>query len=398
MATWSTIQSIISKEMTDNLRDRRSLFNAGMMIFFVPILYIFMFGALSAFVTSTESSVLDVPIQGAENAPNLIQFLIDSDLNPVEPPADPITAVREREVDLVLIIPDSFPADFSAGRPAEIQLLIDESSQNNLITASRVQQALQIYGARITNLRLLARGVSLETLQPLDIQTLDVSSRTERGFSFGSSVLALLPAIMLAVAMMSGLYMASDMTAGERERDSLEPLFMKPVPRWAIFTGKALTVYFFTQLGVIISSAVYVIILSLPFIEEITGIQINLQPGALLVANLLLIPINILAVGLQMLISAFVKSTREAQTYAQIVGLIGYLPSLFISFLPITQQTWMLFIPTISQYFLITEYMRSEPLLPLDTTIATGVSLLLALVLYLGALRLYYQERILLNR
>lgn len=398
MTVWFTIQTIIGKELTDSLRDRRSLFNASMMIFFVPILYILMFGMLSAFITSQESSTLDVPVQGAEHAPNLIAFLEDNDLNMVAAPADPQTAVRDRDVELVLVIPEDYGETFSAGRPVTIQIIVDESSQNNMITASRVELALRQYSSRITSLRLLARGVSLEILTPLDVETIDASIRVDRGFNFGSSVLNLLPAIMLAVSMMSGLYMASDMVAGERERDSLEPLFMKPIPRWAIFTGKTATVFLFTQIGVIVSSAVYLLLLSLPFMQDLTGIQINLRPGALVVANLLLVPINLLAVGLQMLISAFVKSTREAQTYAQIVGLIGYLPSLFLSFLPITQSAWMMFIPTISQYFLITEFLRGEPMLPLDIVISAGVTLVLAVIFYYLAIRLYYQERILISR
>ena len=78
----------------------------------------------------------------------------------------------------------------------------------------------------------------------------------------------------------------------------------------------------------------------------------------------LIIPVAFMAVALEMLVASYASSVKEAQTYTQLIAFAGFLPSLFLSVLPIRPQGWMYLIPTIGQLYFITDMSRG---LPLDT-------------------------------
>ena len=103
---------------------------------------------------------LQLPVVGAENAPSLIAFLDQNNIDIMAAPADPEAAARAGDVDMVLVIPDDFGKSFTDGVPASVQLLTDDSNQSAGIATSRVRSLIQQYSSQIGNLRLLARGIS----------------------------------------------------------------------------------------------------------------------------------------------------------------------------------------------------------------------------------------------
>lgn len=105
---FSLIRVVFSKEVIDNLRDRRSVSLALVYPFIGPVLM----GALIAFVGSTiaalPNSTFTLPVQGAERAPALMAYLEDQDVVVTIAPDDPQHAVRIGKIDTALIIPPDF--------------------------------------------------------------------------------------------------------------------------------------------------------------------------------------------------------------------------------------------------------------------------------------------------
>ncbi len=385
---------IFSKETIDNLRDRRSVFNALFAVLINPIMYILLFGFLNRAFSDQIDRQLQLPVFGAENAPALIAFLDQNNVEILEAPADPEAATRSGDADVVLVIPEDFGERFSGGLPATVQLLTDESNQGAGITASRVRSLIQQYSSQIGNLRLLARGISPAITFAVPVETVNTTPDTEGA---AGVVLNLLPVVMMTAAFYGGFYLAVDTTAGERERKSLEPLLLNPVPRGQFLMGKFLAVLAFTTMATLLATAVFLILLGIPFIQDFTDIRVNLGWDAILSSVAVMVPVIIMAVGLEMLTATYARSVKEAQTYTQLVAFAGFLPALFLSVLPIQPQPWMYTIPTIAQLYFINDISRGEPLDMTQVILASTITAGIGIVALLAAMRRYHQEKIILG-
>lgn len=388
---WSTIWVIARKELTDNLRDRRSVFNALLSVLLNPILYVILFGFLNSAFSEQAEQTLELHVIGAENAPNLIAFLAQQNVEILPAPNNPEQGLLSGELDVVLVIEEGYEEAFTAGLPAPVQVMRDASNNGASVLVRRTEQLLEAYGQRTAVLRLLARGVSPTLILPLQISAVDVAPQ-ELGAA--GTMLDLLPVIMFTAAFMGGFYMVIDMTAGERERESLEPLLLNPLPRWVFVVSKYLTALTFTAVATLLATGLFLFLLGVPFIQDLTQIQLNVAPGRVVTAVLIVAPVVFMAVALQMLIASYARNVKEAQTYTQILSMIGFMPALFLAVLPIQSAAWMNYVPTIGQVFLVGQVMRGEPVTVGGVAISVGVTLLVAVVALAASIRLYNREQI----
>ena len=390
---WQIIRTVSQKELIDNLRDRRSIFNALLSVLINPILYILIFGFAGRAFSEQAEQVLQLHVSGEEFAPSLITFLENEGVEILPAPNDPESALLAGDINVVLLIDESYQNAFEQNMPAEIAVLRDESNNGSTVFVRRTERLLEQYAQITANERLVAQGIDPAIIQPLLIDPVDISFQED---SAASSILNLLPVIMFTAAFLGGFYMVIDMTAGERERESLEPLLMNPVPRWTFVVGKYIPGLLFTFIGSALAITLFLFLLSVPFVQSATGIPVTLDLGAVGTAVLIIIPIIFMAVSLQMLIASYARNVKEAQTYTQLLSFAGFMPALFLSILPIKQQVWMNFIPTIGQVFLVNKVMRGE-ILPVGDVLTTViVTLAVAIIALIVAIRLYNQERIVL--
>lgn len=205
----------------------------------------------------------------------------------------------------------------------------------------------------------------------------------------------LLPYFLVLAVFVGGASIIIDATAGERERDSLEPLLINPVPRGALVVGKLLASLPFAIVAVLTSIVASGALLTLVPLEEFLGIQLTVDPVALAKIFLLCLPMILLAAAIQMIIATFAKTYKEAQTYTNWLPLVPALPGILLTFLPVKPALWTMLIPTFGQQVLINQLLRGEVVATNDVVISTAVTLALALVLTFVAIRLYQREKIL---
>lgn len=386
---------IAHKEIIDNLRDRRSVGNALFAVLLNPLLYVVLFGFLNRTFTEQAERPLALHVVGAANAPNLIRFLDQNNVDILPGPEDPESAVRTGDVDVVLVIPDDFGEHFTGGRPAQVQLIVDQSNQGGTIAADRARSLISQYSGQIGNLRLLARGVSPAVTAAVPVETVNVAARSEGGASF---VLNLLPVVMMTAAFYGGFYLAVDTTAGERERKSLEPLLLNPVPRREFLIGKFAAVFLFTLAATFLATAFFLVLLGIPQVQAFTNIRLSAGWDVIVQAVVLMIPVVFMAVALEMLVASYAHSNKEAQTYTQLVALAGFLPALFLAVLPIRPQPWMYLVPTIGQLFFINDVTRGLPPNTTAIILCSAITLGVGVMALGAAIRLYNQERIILGK
>lgn len=381
---------IFQKEMLDNLRDYRSWMTGFFWALFGPLLIggmILMLG--NTFKESVEEP-LNLPVLGAEYAPNLIRYLEQQNVIIQAASADPQAAVIAGDINVALIIPEEYGENFSAGETANVQLVFDSTRQSASPDISRAKDVIRSYSSYIGILRLSLRGVSPEVIQAVQIEEVDTATPQSQALIF----LSMLPYFIIFAIFNGASPVITDATAGERERGSLEPLLINPLPRGWIMLGKLISAMPFAIITLLITLGGFAAVFQILPIEELLGIQIGFDIDALVAVFLVSLPIVFLACALQTLIASFVKTTKEAGTYLPFVGLIPALPGLALAFLPVKPALWTMLIPTFGQQILINQFLRSEPISWMNVLISTAVTILVSLIITFVAMKLYEGERI----
>lgn len=385
---------VLRKEVVDNLRDRRTLMTAVLVPLLGPVLMVTMFMVIGSTRTKQAEKPLELPVAGAENAPNLIEFLHQHNTIIQPAPADPEAAVKAGDADVVLIIPEGFGDDFTTGRPATVQLVLDDSRQTGDVARHRIRQLLNAYSNTIGNLRLLARGVSPTVTSALAVETVSVATEQSRA----AQVLGVMPYFVILSIFVGGMYLAIDTTAGERERRSLEPLLINPVARRDFVLGKYGATLAFTLVSTIEVLIAFLVILNRVPLEQYLGIRLTLNAGAVFAIFLISLPIMLLAPALQIIIATSTRSFKEAQNYLSLLPMVPALPGLFLAFMPVKAKLWMMLIPTYGQQLLINQLMRGEPVEAAHVAVSVVATTIVALLGLWLAVKLYERERTVFGR
>ncbi len=382
MNALQAISAVLRKELVESVRDRKATLNT---LLLGPILIPILLLGLVWFTASSQmekvEATLEVSVVGAELAPNLIQFLRQQEVEILPPPDDPEEAVRSQTLPLVLRIPEEFSAQWAAGTPAEIELLNDSSRRESSIPVQRLEGLLHQYSRKIGTLRLQLRGVSPTATVPILVSDVDLSTPKSRGVL----LFVFLPYALMITAFTGGLHHAIDSTAGEKERCSLEPLVINPIPRWQILLGKMLATACFGLLSLLLTLVTFSVVL--PQIPA-GALGADLTFGVAQWFRVLVVvgPVAILASSMLILLASWAKTYREAQSYVSLVILIPMIPSMMLMSNPIKAETWHMAIPMFSHNLLVAEVARGEPLSGLWWLIATMSTGVLAALFALVAI------------
>lgn len=382
--------AVFKKEILENLRDRRVLINTLLIGPLVgPVLFALVLTFVVKQTVDRAEAELELPVVGAEHAPNFVAWLERQGVVIKEAPTDPEQAVRDEDEEVILRIPDTFADEWNAGKPARVEMLADLSQRYSGTTRERVRALVEGYSQRIGTLRLQLRGVAPDLNTPVMLQTVDLSTPESRG----GMVLAFLPYVVLIAVFIGAMHMAIDTTAGERERKSLEPLLINPLPRWQIMAGKlgATTAFSLTTLALTLVAFVYAM-RALP--TDQMDIALKLDFGVAVAVFVLVVPVALFAAAVLTILAAFAKSFREAQTYMGMVMFIPVIPSMWILLNPTRTETWMTFVPLMSQSVLSLGLVRGESIEPMWMFNAFVSTLAVALLLAVVAGTLYNRSKL----
>ena len=387
----NAVLAVLRKELIDGLRDRRSMMSAIIFPMIGPLLISFMFNTVTE--RQRESQDVEIPIVGAERAPGLVDWIERRGYTVVEGPLDPEAAVREGTVDFVLIVPEDFADDLAQARTAEIELVRDGTKKDVGASIGRARNLVESYSRTMGRLRLIARGISPQLGQPISVETVDIASERQRAAHF----MVFIPMYLILAAFITGMNLAVDTTAGERERNSLEPLLVNPVSRLSLMLGKWLSAVVFSCAGVVLTMTSLVLAMRRVSWQEL-GIQLNL--GAPEIAGVLLatLPLAFFASGAQVLVASFARSFKEAQTYISLMIIVPMAPSVIAQIYSLGNEWWMAPIPVLGQQVLMTEVISGEPVSLLSYA-ATGLSsLALGLLCVWITARLFTRENVVFGR
>ncbi len=384
------ILTVFLKEVRENLRDRRTLVSAfltGPLL--GPLLFVMFISVSLNRELDKADQPLPVPVIGADYAPNLVDALKSGGVVPGPAFADPARAVRQQDADVVLRIAAGYGEAWRQGEPVQVELFYDSSRRDASAAVARVSQLVEAYARQQGAMRLLARGLSPATAWPLQVAKRDQATPQSRAVL----LFAMLPYFFVITLFMGGMYLAIDLTAGERERQSLEPLFANPVPRWKILCGKLAAICLFSIVSLLITLLAFAVVGGLIPAERI-GMELDLGLHFASRVLLLMLPLVLLLSALQSMVAAFAKSYREAQTYISLLMLVPLIPSAMLLFMPIKSQAWMYAVPLLGQNLGIVQLLRGDPVTGEQLGLCLAGSTLAALLAVLATIQLYRSEQL----
>ena len=385
-----SIITVFIKEVRENMRDRRTVLNTlltGPLM--APLIFVLLINGIVSREMDKAEKPLPVPVIGAENAPNLIEALKQRGVIIKDAIADPEKAVRNQDADLVLRIPPTYGEAWNKGEPAQVELIFDQSQRDAQGSVSRLTSIIEAYGERTSTLRLIARGLSPTITRPLVVAARDQSTAQARG----GMMFSMLPYFFILGAFIGGMALAIDTTAGERERQSLEPLFANPVARSKILLGKLGATGAFALTTLLLS------IIAFSFAGQFMptdklGMTLSIGPRFAVLTLVAMFPLVFLIASLQTLAAAFAKTFREAQTYLSLLMFIPAVPTMLMSIFPFKVEAWMYAVPLVGQQVTITRLMRGEVVTSVEIALCFACTSFAAVIVYFITAHIYKGERL----
>jgi sodium transport system permease protein len=357
MNNFRTALTVYRKEIVDALRDRRTLLTVLISsVLMGPAVLV----AISALVATFESraELREVYVIGIEHAPSLKNFFERQTYTVKPAPADFETQLRKaRLADPVVVIPKDFEAALLRGDAPVVEVVVDSANQRSQAGAGRIERLLSGFGRERAALTLALRGVSVDLLEPLQVEDRDLASTQTRA----TQITGMLPYFVMMAVLYGALNAALDTTAGERERGSLEPLLMNPLDRWVLVLGKWAAVASVGMLIAVLSSLSFLPGQWMLRSDTLAAMfQYGLREASMFLVVLL--PFAAAVSAVLMAVAIRCKSFKEAQASATVVMLAASLLPLINVFSLGSESPWYLWVPALAQNVLMTHVLKGEPL------------------------------------
>lgn len=325
---------VFKKEVKDISRDKRTLLVSIVIpMLIIPLINAFVGGGMDKLKKDISQNVT-VALSDNSNTPEIKEFvknelingnpnirLIDVD-NPQE-------ALKKEKVKLVLEIEKVFKNRISEGKPFKVRIFYDKSKTKSEGSKSILTDAIMEFDGRVLEQRIASLGLDNDILEPTTIEESNIADETKTSTSMLAMFMPFLVVILMTVG---GVPPATDLVAGEKERNTFEPLLTTKPGRASILIGKYLTVTLFSFVTVIatVSGLVtgYFInpdTLSIGTGQQITGFYV--PPMALILSLLIAITLGMTFAGIQIALSTYARSFKEAQVYLSFLMIAAMVPA-----------------------------------------------------------------------
>jgi sodium transport system permease protein len=362
------IIAIYMKEISDAMRDRRTLMMVLLSSLLLVPLLLFVF---STVLSQLESQAIDRSVMAVnmKDAPSLENYILRQGYQIKEAPKDYEAKARSKELGKpVLLVPAQFEADLVQGKKVSLEIAYDTSNRQSEMGLNPLRQLLSGYTQEKIALDLMMRGVSQEVLQLVTVKERHLSRPDERKVT----VTGMLPMVLIMAIVMGGMFAAIDTTAGERERGSLEPLMMNPISGLQLALGKTAAVASVSVLVVILTVLSFFPAQSLIQNEALRAeFQFGLKDA--LAFLLVLVPLAGALAALQVALSLTCKTFKEGNVRNQLLSLtVSFLP-LFFLLNPGKEPAWLGWVPVMAQTQMMNQVLKGEAVSYAALALAVGV-------------------------
>ncbi|MBA4188904.1 MAG: hypothetical protein C0467_12980 [Planctomycetaceae bacterium] len=352
MLRWSVVRLIAGREVRDQFRDKRTLFLIlGLPVLMYPLFVgvgllfiaaikekVFVVGVTGAqylpqpqpeTVPSAPGAVAGVPAafakQSARNFPVLIADgkFASSDL--VGETDGGRLVVRlldtadegllaQREADALLVIDPDFTAKLERGERPTVRILGRDGEENSKLAVRKLNGILHAWVEKVKLTRFARAGLAADFDVPVDVRDPQSEKAPDKKvFDELRDVLVKTIPFLLVMWMLTGaIYPAIDMTAGEKERGTMETLLISPAERIEIVMGKFVAVVvmgFGTAAWNVFLMCIVTAIVQVYFPHMLISLS------GLALCMLAALPLAMLIAASTLALGIFARSTKEGNYY-----------------------------------------------------------------------------------
>lgn len=390
---WARIVNIWRKELMDSTRDKRAFRQAIYMPLIIGIVYAVMNPLINSAMMAKAREPITIPVQGLEyTSPSFTNWLNSFGITLQPFQGDLPTTIRRGEKEAGIIFPPDFAARLSAEQPISLTLLINSTAGGifgGRFSSERLDLAINTFNTQQSINRLKSRNLDPALLTPINIDSRELATSEQLAGLFATFMLPILLAVVLA---QGGIFIAIDVTAGEKERGTLEALFVTPATDLEILLGKLAAVFTMTVIPLALTFIAFWAAGSLLPASVTNGavLPFSVVVGAILVG----LPLALFVNTILMIVSIRTKAFKDAQSALSPIILGVMVPAMVAAFAP----------PTNSAAFLIPIYgasavvssMASGGIMPENAILFSTIgSFAAAGVTLVIAMRLFNRERVL---
>ncbi len=323
---------VFRKELMDTLRDHRFLITSIVVpILSFPVLMLG-FGSL-AFVVATRATQQEqkVMILGALHAPQLKQRLEKVKNFAIVPEAADYTPrINEKKLQAVVHVPEGMEENLRAhpGQAQTLRIYHYEGELRSRSTVSTLRQEIRGYGDALVGDRLKGRGLSIELLTPFKFEQTNVAP-DER--VTGNILGLMLPYFVIIFTLTGAMYPAMDLTAGEKERGTIETILASPTSRADLVLGKFLLVLVVALVTTILSLASFAgTALAGAELLQRANVKffIVISGKAIAAVFFMVLPLAIFFSAALIAIAILARNYKEAQSYLQPLMFVVIFPAM----------------------------------------------------------------------
>lgn len=333
---------------------------------------------------------LKLPVVGRDNAPALAAFLERQEVTLTEAPADYEAQIKRGDLDVVLVIEPQFEHDVADGKQATVRLVFDRSRDRARPLIDQAESLLRAYNRLWGQQRLVLRGVAASVGNPMNVEDVDLATPQQSG----ALVLFLVAYYGLFASVMGGMAVSLDTTAGERERQSLEPLLMTPLRPAELVVGKWLAAAAFDGLVVLLTLTGFYVTLTFAPLPPV-GIPFLFGSREFVRFLIVLLPMVLLLPAVLLYIGSRARAYKEAQANVSVLLFVVSMLPVVQLFLQKKEPAWITLVPVSGQYSLLNVALRGEALPLLQLAQSYVVPLALTFVALAAVARLLSRESVL---
>lgn len=318
---------VFKKELTDMFRDKKTIISSVLIpILLFPIMYGFMGFSQKKVIGDVEEKGVEIALKAEDKDSSIVKYLTGMKKLKIIDVDDTDKALNKGTVKAVILIGSGFDSAINSGQTAPITIQYDDSNQSSLMALEMIKNMVSQYSSSIVTQRLKDKGINPDIINPVNIVEKKAAPEGDEGGGVGLMIFSMLLPLMLAVySTTSVLPAATDNGAGEKERGTLEPLLTTQANRLSLLMGKYFAI---TVAGIIGTLASMIgLFISQKISPELLGTGKVFSISMIVIIALAAVCLTLMFAALELAVSIYARSFKEAQTYLSPVTIVAMVPA-----------------------------------------------------------------------
>ncbi len=374
----SPIRTVFLKELRDIYRDRRTLMVTVVLpLLMYPLIFIGIMQITLLQVGKLKQQTAVVALLTPESLPGDMLADESSSLIELADSTNWVEKLRAGEIDAALSLSSGFLDSIESGGRALVQVNYLSSRDFSEMIRERIERMVDKYKDGVVGSRLQLFGLDSSFVDPLTFESVDVATEQQAA---GSALGRFLGYFLIIMTLSGAFYAAIDLTAGEKERGTLETLLVSPASRRQLVYGKFLatvTTAIITALLNLVSMG-FTTMYAFRMFGESAGMSFSVSLPSLLLVLVVMIPIAVTFAGVSLAVAVTARNYKEGQALLTPMIFISILPAM-VSMVPGIELTPLLAVVPIANISLLVRALLAgqTPWLELGITVASTVGLAL---------------------